>query len=319
MTIRGLTVALATWLLVATGCDGSPSAPGAGAEAKAGAEPTAGAPEAGGTAEAPANPGTSAGTGETGSGGAAAPPADDEKKTTRPGPPPMTDDSGNWLYGRVLALVVTEKGLVRYDKFEDHELREALERAVTWYDRTPMPTDRDEKLAFLCNAYNANVLARAYRESVKPGFESVVKVPGFFDSHPIRVGREGLTLNDLENKLIRPMGDARIHAALVCGAMSCPPLRGEPYEAAHLDAQLDDQCKRWVNDPTKFRMVDGKLGLSEILNWYGDDFRKPPFGSPLGFVLAYADPASDIARFIANLDEPPTQWIAYDWTLNKAE
>ncbi len=300
MTPRALALALALspCPFFAAGCDGAAAPPSPGDAAEVAADPAAAhassAPTAGATDRA------------------------DEAEQDKPAPPPIENDAGPKLLARVLSLAVTDGGLVRYDMFADRELLAALDRVVTWYDRNPVPADRVEKLAFLCNAYNANILARAYRESTRPGFESVVKVEGFFDTRPIRVGRESMTFNDLENSLIRPLGDARIHAALVCAAMSCPPLRAEPYRAETLDAQLDDQCKRWVNDPAKFRIVDGELGLSTILNWYGEDFDGPPYGNRVGFVLAYADPAGELARFIVNRDGPEIRWLEYDWTLNRA-
>jgi hypothetical protein len=39
------------------------------------------------------------------------------------------------------------------------------------------------------------------------------------------VGRGGLSLADLEHKIIRPYGDARIHAAINCASAGCPRLR----------------------------------------------------------------------------------------------
>lgn len=225
---------------------------------------------------------------------------------------------GPATYARILAAIVTDDGLVRYRRLDDATRRSALESVVDWYARTRTPTDRAARMAFWCNAYNANVLLSALRERGKAGFESVLKVPGFFDQRPIRVGGETMTINDLENERIRPLGDTRIHAVLVCAALSCPPLRNEPFSAASLDAQLDDQCRRWVNDGTRFRVVDGKLGLSEILKWYAADFEKPPYASAIGFVLAYADDSSAIARHITGSGSPQVAWIPYDWSLNEA-
>jgi len=153
----------------------------------------------------------------------------------------------------------------------------------------------------------------------KPGFDTVVNVPGFFDDMRITVAGDAMTLNDLENERIRPLGDARIHAALVCAAMSCPPLRAEPYAASRLNAQFDDQCRRWVNDDGKFRVVDGQLGMSRILDWYGVDFETPKYGGPAGFVRAYAEPNGSIGRFLVTADPVRTTWLEYDWTLNQAD
>jgi hypothetical protein len=241
---------------------------------------------------------------------------------TAPATAPVTASAPATAFAELLSKIVTDEGLVRYDVLDQPANSAALAQYVQTLADAPLPGDQAERLAFWCNAYNANVLRNASLARKQPGFVSVEKVKGFFDESPIVVANEALTLNDLENKRIRPLGDARIHAALVCAARSCPPLRAEPYRAADLDTQLDDQCKRWVNDTTKFRLEGGKLGLSEILKWYGEDFETPRYGTRVGFVLAYADPGREVARFIAGEltadRKVATTWIPYDWTLNDA-
>jgi hypothetical protein len=213
---------------------------------------------------------------------------------------------------------VSETGLVRYDRLADPAVRAKLDAVVAGLGARNLPASTPARIALWCNAYNANVLAAALRESRRPGFTTVKDVPGFFDKAMITVAGETVTLNDLENQRLRPLGDPRIHAALVCAAMSCPPLRREPFRASGLDEQLDDQCRRWINDPNKFRVSDGRLGLSQILNWYGADFDRQPYGNATGFVLAYAEPGGPLARLIINSDKVETTWIPYDWRLNRA-
>ena len=53
--------------------------------------------------------------------------------------------------------------------------------------------------------------------------------PGAFDAPWAMVGGESLSLNDIEHGKIRRFRDPRIHAALVCGSVSCPTLRYEPF------------------------------------------------------------------------------------------
>jgi hypothetical protein len=243
--------------------------------------------------------------------------------TTRPGSPATqpakqaTDTVPG--FAALLEAVVTADGLVRYDVLEQSPHRSRLDAVIKTMATADLPKSRNGRLAFWSNAYNANVLAKLIAARAKPGFESVIKVDGFFDADRITVAGESITLNDLENKRIRPLGDPRIHAALVCAAISCPPLRDEPFAAERLDEQFDDQCRRWVNDREKFRVVDGKLGVSQILNWYGDDFRQPPFKSPAEFVLAYAKKSSDVVRFVERHDgDPPITFLDYDWSPNEA-
>jgi len=242
----------------------------------------------------------------------APPPADNEPQT------PPEPESEPMTYGDLLGEIITDDGLVRYDLLDEPARKEALGAAVQRFAEAELPGADQDRLALWCNAYNVNVLSMALAESRKEGFISVLETEGFFDRRTITVAGERITLDALKNNRIRPLGDPRIHAALVCGTVSCPPLRGEPYSADRLDEQLDDQCRRWVNDPTRFRMDEGKLGLSEILNRCDEDFKVAPYGNEIGFVLAWADPSSEMTRYIVNADRPQVRWLTRDWTLNQA-
>jgi hypothetical protein len=91
-------------------------------------------------------------------------------------------------------------------------------------------------------------------------------------------------------------------------------LRGEAYVADRLDAQLDDQARRFVNDPSKNRFDKGKrvAYLSAIFKWFDEDFRGA--GSVQKYVARYVADA-EVARSLAN-DAFEVEWIEYDWTLN---
>jgi hypothetical protein len=222
-------------------------------------------------------------------------------------------------YSYLLGAIVSNDGLVRFHHIASQEmLKELLESTVRLHGEADLPEVRAERLAFWINAYNANVLAMTLAEMQKPGFSTVIEVRGFFDERLITVAGESMTLNDLQNKKIRPMGDPRIHAALVCSAVSCPPLRAEPYVAARLDRQLDDQARRWVNDAARNVVTNQGLALSMIFDWYKDDFAIRPFGDRIGFVLRYAEPGGPIEQYLKSTRQPVILWQPYDWTLNAA-
>jgi hypothetical protein len=114
--------------------------------------------------------------------------------------------------------------------------------------------------------------------------------------------------------MLREMGDPRIHAALVCAARSCPPLRREAYTAERIDEQLDDNTRRWLANPelNRFDQATAGAAVSSIFKWYRDDF-KTYTGSLDGFLKDHApggvrDALGDRALQIKFLD--------YDWGLN---
>ncbi len=135
---------------------------------------------------------------------------------------------------------------------------------------------RDEKLAFWINAYN--ILAIDLVQRHYP-VESIRQVGGLLS--PVWKKEAGqidgrvYTLHEIEHEILRPMGEPRIHAAIVCASLSCPPLRREPYRAEDLDAQLEDNIRSWLADPRKGARIDrttNTLMLSPILDWFVEDF-----------------------------------------------
>ena len=104
---------------------------------------------------------------------------------------------------------------------------------------------------------------------------SIRDIDGAFKSIRKRIGREMLTLDEIENRL-RDTRDARIHFAIVCASKSCPPLAPKAYRAEGLSAALDAQGRAFVNDPTK-NVLDrsaSRLALSKIFEWNRKEFER---------------------------------------------
>ena len=196
---------------------------------------------------------------------------------------------------------------------------------------------RAERIAYLINAYNSLVVRQVIdnhpirrrilnlRGLFRPK-DSVWQISGFFDGIRHRVAGRDITLDDIEHRWLRDkLDEPRIHFALVCAAVSCPPFRREAYLAERLDEQLDDQARQFFNDPMRntFDMESGEVRLSAILGWFGDDFER--FAPATGFTgdaaqrgsLAFAArflPAETAAWLRAG--DYTVQHLDYDWTLN---
>lgn len=69
--------------------------------------------------------------------------------------------------------------------------------------------------------------------------------------------------------------EPRIHAALVCAAISCPPLRQEPYIGENLDEQLDDQVCKWLSSPIELQIdrTQNRVAISSIFDLFGEDWQ----------------------------------------------
>ena len=170
-----------------------------------------------------------------------------------------------------------------------------------------------EPLSSWINAYNAlvvhAVLERYPLQSVKDAEGGDFR---FFREIYYTVAGKKRSLDDIENGVIRPrFEDARIHVALNCGALSCPPLPPKAFQEATLDATLDSLARQIVNDGRHLYIEGGKLIVNEIFKWFEADFARDE-GSLLGWIQAYSDdPAIDgLAADVT------VEVYTYDWSLS---
>jgi hypothetical protein len=236
-------------------------------------------------------------------------------------------------YGDVLRRHVTGSG-VDYTALKAD--RERLTRAVEALD---LPSARDvntwtraQQMAFWINAYNMftlGVIVDHY--PIRSGWftlaprNSIRQIDGVWTDLQWRAARRSLTLDDIEHRILRPtFNDARIHFAVNCASVSCPPLAVEPYLADQLSAQLDDAARRFLASPEGVRVDGDILRVSSLFKWYGDDFvaeyaplvagsRDPRERAILAVIVKYGTPdlaarAQDSGVRIAFLN--------YDWSLN---
>lgn len=187
----------------------------------------------------------------------------------------------------------------------------------------------DEKLAFWINAYNACMLKRVVdhypieragglfsrlknRVADRPA-NSVWQIGDVFTESVCTIAGEARSQDQIEHEIIRPLGDPRIHFAVNCAAISCPPLPPEAFVADRLNEQLEARVRAFVADPRHLQFEAGEseavLTLNKVLDWYGEDF-----GGTTGvrdFLVPYLPPADREAAAQAEV-----RFMDYDWTLN---
>ena len=132
----------------------------------------------------------------------------------------------------------------------------------------------------------------------------------FFDKTTYSLAREQITLNDIENKMLRgKFNDARFHFVLICGAIGCPPLIDKAYLPNTLEAQLETQTKLAINGNfIKINSKKKRVQGSEILKWYKEDFTMNG-QNEIDFLNRYR------TEKIPN--NYKLSYFAYNWKLNK--
>jgi Protein of unknown function, DUF547 len=214
----------------------------------------------------------------------------------------------------VLSKHVDENG--RIDFVGLSRERADLDAYVAWIGRVSPATSpasflsRESKLAYYINAYNALAMYNVL-ESGMPKDLNAVKVK-FFYRNKLELGGQKMSLYDLENKIVRPMGDPRVHFALNCMVRGCPRLPREPFRADQLDAELEATAQYFLNEERNVKIDAEKqtVRFSQILSpeFYAEDFlKKAPS------LIAYANKYRD-AKIS---DSYRVEFIPYDWTLNQ--
>ncbi|GAB5475013.1 MAG: hypothetical protein Mars2KO_31120 [Maribacter sp.] len=166
-----------------------------------------------------------------------------------------------------------------------------------------------EYQAFWINGYNLLVIDGIIKNYP---IKSPLDKPGFFDGTKNEIGGERITLNDIENKLLRKNfpKEPRFHFVLVCGGLGCPPIIDEAYMPSKLDNQLERQTKLAINDANFIRVNKNKVQVSQIFEWYPGDFKQD--GKKLvDFINKY--------RSEQLPEKAKVSYYNYDWTLNEAK
>ena len=204
-------------------------------------------------------------------------------------------------------------GMVNYSKLkEDGRLDDYLKKLQS--TKTGSLKGKS-KMAFWINAYNAFTLKLIVDNwPVK----SIRDLEGgkVWDKKWIKIDGKTYSLNHIENKIIRPIGDARIHYALVCAAKGCPPLRNEAYEAGALSRQLTEQAKSFVRNGSghDFSSETKTAKLSQLYKWYASDFGKGTAGL-IKHVAQYA-PSKVAKAMRASTNSWKVEYVNYDWSIN---
>jgi hypothetical protein len=220
-----------------------------------------------------------------------------------------------------------QRGMVDYDAFgrsaEFTNYLAALGRT------DPSSFSRDDQLAFWINAYNAYTIRLITSHQERQSIRNINKTLGFVKAYgPWKeklaiVGGHAYGLDEIEQDIIRPkFKEPRIHFALVCAAMGCPPLRSEAYVGERLGTQMDDQGRIFLLESPAKNRVDVATRTVYV---------SPVFIGFHDYIKDFGGSKAAVAKFIARYypDGPAKKVLEsgdfkmveteYDWTLNSQE
>ena len=206
-------------------------------------------------------------------------------------------------FNNLLQRHVNNSGVVNYRTFKkDQDKLDAylkvLEKTIiekTW--------SRNKSLAFWINAYNANTIKLILKNyPIKSIMDLNNGKP--WDVKWIKIDQRTLSLNNIENDIIRPnYSEPRIHFAVNCAAKSCPPLLNKAWTEGNLNSNLERQTKSFINNPIYNTITSSNVEVSKIFDWYRKDF---------GDLKSYLNKFSS-SKIGKNTS---VNFKTYDWNLN---
>ena len=170
--------------------------------------------------------------------------------------------------------------------------------------------DAASRMAFLLNAYNALCMHGIVQRGVPNSLNAIDRF-GFFGRTSFGLDGGQTTLKGLEDNVIRPLGDERVHFALNCMVAACPRLPQQAFRPARLEAQLQAARVEFCDSPYHVRPQPeyGVAHLSGIFRFYTGDF--VPAKAP------------DLISYVNRTRQVPVpaqyrvQFLDYDWTINR--
>ena len=194
---------------------------------------------------------------------------------------------------------------------------------------------REQQIAYWINAYNAFTLqAIVNHYPIQSSWfslftftprNSIKQIRGVWTRLQWRAGGTDMTLDGIEHNTLRVKYDEpRIHFAINCAAVSCPPLRREPFVAAHLNRQLILAARDYLASDRGIQVDGNRLRVSSIFNWYGEDFingyahlieanQSEQNRAILGVIAKYGPRQASV---LAQNGTARIRYLRYDWSLN---
>lgn len=234
----------------------------------------------------------------------------------------------------LLGTHVNEQGLVDYAALKtDRALLHRYVQQVADLDPdTVAGWAEHDQFAFWMNTYNALTLLAVVDHYPVKSIKDIGSLwTSVWDKLHFTVLGTDYTLNQIEHDVLRPrFRDPRLHMAINCASVGCPPLGREPLDGDRLDEQFAALTRRFLQRPTNFRFDArrNRVYLSAIFKWFGEDF-VPQYqdrrvwldldaaeAAALNFVLPHLDKRdrellSDPSR------QPRVKYLPYDWALNR--
>ncbi len=211
-------------------------------------------------------------------------------------------------FNNLLQSHVDAKGNVDYKSLKANESQ--LDAFLNYLSNTKPQDDwsANKEKAFWINAYNAYTIKLILENyPIKSIMDIKKKGKSAWKYSFAKVGGTTYTLDHIEHEILRKkFKDPRIHVGVNCASGSCPKLANLAFTENNIESELERLMKEFINDPNRNKLTNKKVQISEIFNWFRDDFTAD--GTVIDYINKYADVKVHKRAKIKHLP--------YDWSLN---
>ena len=219
------------------------------------------------------------------------------------------------LWDRLVKSHVRADGRVDYRGFvRDKALLEDYLQLLSSHPPDWENWSKEEQLAYWINAYNAftvKLIVDHYPVKSIRDLGPALKIPLINDVWHYQffeIGGVKTSLDHIEHGILRKEFDEpRIHFAINCASVSCPPLLNEAFFPDKLESQLQKVTLGFVNDPSRNRILAESIQISSIFSWFKEDFTR--HGTLIDFLNQYSK--------VKILRGAKITFLEYDWNLNE--
>ncbi|WP_338219287.1 DUF547 domain-containing protein [Algoriphagus sp. oki45] len=226
-----------------------------------------------------------------------------------------TQPPSHQIWNELLQSHVKPNGMVDYKGFIREKAKLEKYLAMISSQAPDRKTwSKNEQMVYWINAYNAftvKLIVDNYPVESIRDLGPKLKIPLIKDVWHykfFKIGGVDSSLDEIEHSILRKeFEEPRIHFAINCASISCPPLLNEAFVADKLESQLQKVAVAFVNDPTKNKISTNQAEVSSIFSWFSGDFTKN--GSLIDFLNKYSKVKLNSKAKISYMD--------YNWNLNE--
>lgn len=226
-----------------------------------------------------------------------------------------TTPPSHQLWDQLVKAHVKPNGLVDYKGFVREKAKLEIYLKLLSANAPDRNTwTKNQQLAYWINAYNAftvKLIVDNYPVKSIRDLGPALKIPMIKDVWHykfFKIGGIESSLDEIEHSILRKEFDEpRIHFAINCASVSCPPLLNEAFVAEKIESQLTKVTTSFINDSSRNKITSDQAQISSIFSWFKGDFIKK--GTLIDFLNTYSKVKLKSSAKISHLD--------YNWNLNE--